>query len=151
MLLLQLSCRRSFHPQGYWCFFYRNRCTAYPPGTEGSKLAAKQSIQVLKLLTMQGPLDEIDLSPLLSEVTFLAQAYGRSGVVEDELGCSTALHLAVYFGLENVATVLLIQARTALHLESGPGHCKLAPLHTACDLGRRNMVELLLRHGASVN
>ena len=36
-------------------------------------MARKRSILVMKLLTVQGVMDEIELAPLLSEVTFLAQ------------------------------------------------------------------------------
>ena len=64
---------------------------------------------------------------------------------------ATALHLVVHFDLENMARVVLPQAGVALQFSSGPSGRNLIPLHAACDLGRRTMLELLLQYGASVN
>ena len=97
----------------------------------------KQLVQVVKLLTEQGVLDENDLAPLLSEVAFLARVdYDNyidckgsddndgyddwwSASEEDVLVNCTALQLAVHFDLENAARVLLPQAGAAVCFASG--------------------------------
>ena len=65
----------------------------------------KQSIHVVNLLTVQGALDQIELVPLLTELTFLAQVADgeQDGISEQVLVNSTALHLAVHFDLESIA------------------------------------------------
>ena len=138
-----------------------------PTGTEGREAACKQLVQALKLLTVQGTVDEVELAPLLMEVSFLAQQqegqqHGNTGtsatdsevdneLAENELVHQTALHLAVYFNLENVASLLLPHAGEALHSTSCANCLRRTPFHLACDLGRRTMAMLLLRHGANVN
>ena len=71
--------------------------------------------------------------------------------MEDVLVNSTALHLAVHFGLENVAKVLLPGAAAALRFASGPACRRLTPLQAACYLGRSTLADLLLQHGADVS
>lgn len=59
---------------------------------------------MLKLVTVQGALDEVDSAPLLTELIFLAQVDKANvwelGVEEFELVNSTALHLAIHFHLD---------------------------------------------------
>ena len=91
---------------------------------------------MVKLIAAQeDAIGEIDLAPLLSEVTFLSQIHeGQQDDCSEQtqreseenrdvemvlVNCS-ALHMSIYFDLENVARVLLPQAGVALHVASGP-------------------------------
>ena len=136
----------------------------HPAGLQGRELAKKQAFQVVKLLTVQGLLDEVDLAPLLAEVIFAAHGLQEDSSenlereledqieeADDLLVNSTALHLAVHYGLDNVVMVLLPQAGAALHYAAGPRRRTLTPLHTACDVGSRIMAKLLLQYGARAN
>ena len=58
----------------------------------------------MKLLTVQLALEETDLAPLLSEITFLCQEDCKeNGAVEELLISSTSLHISVHYDLQNVA------------------------------------------------
>ena len=101
---------------------------------------------MVKLLAVQELLDEVDLAPLLSEVTFLAQIDNGqcNGTMEDVLENSTVVNVAVCFDLEDVARVVLPLAGVVLSFASGPEYNTMTPLQAACVLGKRTMVKLLL-------
>ena len=100
---------------------------------------------MVKLLTVQEALDEVDLAALLTEATFLAtvdlhpEALGV-GLADFVLVNATALHLALHFDME-----------AALHFASGPPWSGAAPLYAACALGNKAMAKMLIQYGASVN
>ena len=64
---------------------------------------------------------------------------------------ATALHVAVYAGLDNVTKVLLPQGPEALHLRSGSMVYRGSPFRLACTLGCTAIAGLLLQHGSNVN
>lgn len=63
----------------------------------------------------------------------------------------TALHLAVYCGLDDVVKVILPWAGALLNLAVGPRRYRRTPIHVACSLGRRSTAKLLSQHGANVD
>ena len=63
----------------------------------------------------------------------------------DVLVNSTALHVAVRFGLESVVRALFPQAAPFLSFTSGPWIRRQTPFHLACDLRRTAIIKLLLQ------
>ena len=60
-------------PRGRVYLRLQSSFTAQPLGTGGKEVWMKRQMQVVKLLTVQGLLDEFDLAALLPEVAFLIQ------------------------------------------------------------------------------
>ena len=50
---------------------------------------------------------------------------------------ATALHVAVFLDIEEVASELLPKAGEAMHFSSGPRSLRWTPFRLACSLGRK--------------
>ena len=79
------------------------------------------------------------LGELLDAEPGLARAWSPDGF--------TALHLAAYFGQEDAAR-LLLERGADVHVVSRHETIKVPPLQSAAAGGHREIVELLLEHGA---